>query len=415
MTDNLSGKLNNSEPEQFSDANWTLTDRYPDASLLFTYRHPQASTFFAEAIIVFDTNLLVSVWEKNDDADATVNLIGNLSSRSKLMVPAQVAREYFNVKSRKVVELKKIADDLASHVSIPNVNRLKNVLKGDERLKRLEAALTSLTKPRDELKDAAKFVSQALGQANLGIDNLSTTLESALARGLYDPSWTSNERRDMHNEASRRRSLKIPPSYKDETYGDFIIWKSILKYCKENKKSCILVTHDNKVDWVIQGLVGQVVPQPELIQEFARETGGLDFAICRLSDVLRMNGENEAVVQRAEKLDDIRSKRLALTEQLSSIQSNIDQYNQAVQSLEGFRSSVEYSHPGRSPAYGETPDQHQARWNAWYNVERPIKLASIDADLERAWITHNSEVTKYIETQNEIYKLDEEEAKLQSE
>lgn len=414
MTDKLSENLNNAEPEHFSDANWTLTDRYPDASLLFTYRHPQASTFFAEAIIVFDTNLLVSVWEKNDDADATVNLIENLSSRSKLMVPAQVAREYFNVKSRKVVELKKIADDLASQVSIPSVNRLKNVLKGDERLKRLEDALGSLAKPRDELKDAAKSVSQALGQANLGIDNLSTTLESALAQGLYDPSWTSSERRDIHNEAGRRRSLKIPPSYKDETYGDFIIWKSILKYCKENEKSCILVTHDNKVDWVIQGLVGQIVPQPELIQEFARETGGLNFSICRLSDVLRMNGENEDIVLRAEKLDEIRSKRLAITEQLSFIQSNIDQYKQTVESIEGFRSSVEYSHPGRSPSYGETFDQHQARWNLWHDVEKPIKLASIDADLGKAWITYNSEVTKYIETQNELYKLDEEEAKLRT-
>lgn len=49
---------------------------------------------------------------------------------------------------------------------------------------------------------------------------------------------------------------EIPPGFKDgktkdgiDKYNDLILWKEVLKYCRENDKNLIFVTDDVKPDW----------------------------------------------------------------------------------------------------------------------------------------------------------------------
>lgn len=57
-------------------------------------------------------------------------------------------------------------------------------------------------------------------------------------------------------EVKNRYYKKIPPGFKDaknkdgiDKYNDLIIWKEVLRYCKNNDKNVIFVTDDVKEDW----------------------------------------------------------------------------------------------------------------------------------------------------------------------
>lgn len=83
----------------------------------------------------------------------------------------------------------------------------------------------------------------------------------------------------IQQEGEIRYRNQIPPGYDDEKnkigtqkYGDLIIWKQILSYAKEQKKSMIYITNDTKPDWCYKVKHDSEIriskPREELIKEF---------------------------------------------------------------------------------------------------------------------------------------------------
>ncbi|PEC19562.1 PIN-like domain-containing protein [Bacillus cereus] len=117
-------------------------------------------------------------------------------------------------------------------------------------------------------------------------DKMVQFMDTLLKRSQVGESFSANQLLTICEEAQKRYEFHIPPGYMDKgkqsgkyekqdpkkPYGDFIIWKSILKKAKEDRRSIIFTTSDNKEDW--WKLEGEnhnqkiIAPRSELIAEF---------------------------------------------------------------------------------------------------------------------------------------------------
>jgi hypothetical protein len=85
--------------------------------------------------------------------------------------------------------------------------------------------------------------------------------------------------KELYKEGDKRYETKIPPGFADskkahpEKYGDFIIWKQILEFAKNEEKSVIFVTNDEKEDWWLIKHGEKLQPHPKLKKEFNNFTG----------------------------------------------------------------------------------------------------------------------------------------------
>jgi hypothetical protein len=406
MSEELTNIQNEAIPS-LQDPSWTLTDRYPAITHLLAYDHPKLKDIYENAIVVIDANILISAWESENDTDAVVKLVRSLHEEQKLIIPAQIAREYFYKKTQKIVALKQgvsaaTADTLPSF----QLPRLKKILKGDGRFDALKTALDELEPVHKRLKQAVQAVQEALGESTVGIGPLSSKLENNLKESLYDPSWSDKERKNIHEQAVARKTLKIPPGFNDSKYGDYIIWRTILKYCANNKKNCIFVTRDVKSDWVVQGLNNLLIPQPELIQEFVSKTSGCHFSISSLADALLLVGENLDVVKKVKKDDELRQKREELL-QIEQIKLEIaNRLYAAAEAADSYASGLISFHPGRTPAYGESMEQFQARSEHFYQVEMPAMKARADAEAAAAWKASTAAINDYHAASRELMRFD---------
>lgn len=88
--------------------------------------------------------------------------------------------------------------------------------------------------------------------------------------GRIGDCFQEDKLKEIYKEGNERYSNKIPPGFKDEKYGDLIIWHQIMDFAKDNNKSIIFVTQDSKIDWWFKSKSGDaLMPHPHLIREFS--------------------------------------------------------------------------------------------------------------------------------------------------
>jgi hypothetical protein len=99
---------------------------------------------------------------------------------------------------------------------------------------------------------------------------------------------------------------KLPPGFEDDKkelnlFGDLIIWKEIIEYCEDNDhKKVILLTNDNKKDWVYapnkvkegsrvvsNGNPEFKIADPRLVYEFKTKTESEDFYIINFTTLTK--------------------------------------------------------------------------------------------------------------------------------
>jgi hypothetical protein len=83
----------------------------------------------------------------------------------------------------------------------------------------------------------------------------------------------SKEKEKVVNQGADRYKKQIPPGYKDDDYGDLIIWFEMINHAKKRKKPIVFVTDDGKEDWWYQHHGKTIGPRPELIKEILEKAG----------------------------------------------------------------------------------------------------------------------------------------------
>jgi len=96
-----------------------------------------------------------------------------------------------------------------------------------------------------------------------------------LLDGRVGQSLTEEEYVQAQAEAARRRENRIPPGYKDRAKrtnpdGDYLWWEQTLIKAEELRKPVLIISNDDKEDWVNKRLDFSLGPREELVEEMRR-------------------------------------------------------------------------------------------------------------------------------------------------
>ena len=232
-------------------------------------------TLLDHAVFVPDTNVLLHVYRYSRDArNSFFEVLRNVKDR--LWIPHQAVSEFHKNRPMVIATQLEIADRLKSVLTVSF-----KTLAADT-----EKAFTHPYHPfldRQVLQkqiykmahNLTKYISAA-GKtylAGFSSDPILDELHSILDGRVGNP-FSDHELISLYEEAEQRYEAEIPPGYRDKSkpkpdrYGDFVLWKQILAYCKEGRRAAIFVTDEGKDDWILRVSGRTVSIRPELREEF---------------------------------------------------------------------------------------------------------------------------------------------------
>jgi len=225
------------------------------------------------SVFVFDTNVLLNLYRYSAKTRETL-LTAIQSLQDRIWIPYQVAYEFMRRRCEIIYETIDRYEKLTS-----DANTFKKTCQETLRLKKDDLDIVSLDKFvckwLDEHKEKNVLVTNPIEDPIL--NNLLVVFDGKVGQA-YDEVNMS----EIKEDGQKRYEKLIPPGYKDANkkdaisdnnmYGDFIIWKQILDFTKDNNIDVIYVTHDQKEDWwnIVRGKT--IGPRVELRKEFIELT-----------------------------------------------------------------------------------------------------------------------------------------------
>lgn len=277
-------------------------------------------------LFVFDTNVLLNLYRYSSLTFLELKEAFD-NYQNRIWIPNQVAVEFFrnrlnviNEQRRSYIEptkyLNKLQENFKSKKGHPFISQ-DLLLQFNEISERVIREFTE----QDKL----------LGEYINNDTILNTIFE--LFDSRTGKSYSSEELIKLYSEAKNRYALNIPPGYRDinkpepERYSDFIIWKQLIDKASVDKISIILISDDEKEDWIEINSNQKLGPRPQLIKEF-RESTGQSFYIYPAFQFLKLAYEdrNKKVDQPA--IDEI--KELTSTILSSKSIKDFDYYSISV-------------------------------------------------------------------------------------
>lgn len=254
-----------------------------------------------DAVIVFDTCALGNIYSLSPETQQVfIDILKLLKER--IWIPAWVLKEF-----------ERHHDKFLYAPISDHYGKFENVIaKGEQYKKDLSEAIANIDDDTFHPymnKDVCNEIKTIYTSICEGVDKLgkkikdqknarseeiknaakSDKLNELLQGILHGEEFSLKELIRIAQEGRIRYECLIPPGYKDEKdkekekektndgirkYGDLIIWKEILRYAKDNRKSIILISDDVKEDWVVkESGSNEGDPRPELTREFSEEVG----------------------------------------------------------------------------------------------------------------------------------------------
>lgn len=252
-------------------------------------------------IIFFDTNILSYLFKIN--RNARFEFYSWVSSvKERIKIPEYVVHEYnkrcISNRLNEFNELKSKAKGISKDIA--GQREFVCLSLGDESVKRVQGYSDS-QHFIDEYAKALKLFNDLSSISDASGEHL-YKIASEIKANFADKIISSNFSdllESCHNEFVCRSHCSVPPGFEDKDakvenkYGDFIIWKEILRFCVQNEvKKVVLVTRDNKKDFIypplkikVNGILKwntgneYVIAHPFLISEFQQQTKKADFEI----------------------------------------------------------------------------------------------------------------------------------------
>lgn len=262
---------------------------------LHTLTPEREGSLWSEAIFVFDTSSICALYNlKSDSQKIVVDILERFKDR--IWIPAQVRYEY--LKNREKVINNPIKECYQRPQIVSSGTQwvdgfssfLENNKNQDFHPYIKDDVHRELTQKRDELQRLIKEIIESIKTEQeerrneiLAIKGHDCIRDAVMSFNVGFP-FTFNDILGIVREGEFRYRNTIPPGYKDkdnkqgtQIYGDFIIWKEILQYVEQNKKSIIFICDDLKEDWWLVGKNKEVEkPRFELIKEL-HDIAGTDF------------------------------------------------------------------------------------------------------------------------------------------
>lgn len=235
-----------------------------------------------KGVFAFDANTLLNLYRYS--ANTSEDFLKALATlKERIYLPYQAAFEFMRNRERVISSMQsaysevlnitkgdikgKLDSQLNSYKKHPliKIQEIQNLYDEFHEKVRKELDVQKASHPNLKEKDEILEKVTELFNTSTGTDHTEAKLE------------------DIFKEGELRYKKQVPPGYKDltekkdrplrELYGDLIIWKDLIEFCKLKKQPLILITDDNKEDWWLKENGETKRPRPELIKEFYDLTG----------------------------------------------------------------------------------------------------------------------------------------------
>jgi hypothetical protein len=140
-------------------------------------------------------------------------------------------------------------------------------------------------------------------------DDVLTRLEALFDGGRVGEPMPPDAFEAALKEAKRRLERRIPPGYSDrekaDPFGDYLAWRQLLDEAAVRRVSVVLVTDDQKGDWMRREHGLAIGPRPELYEEMSAATGA-SFLLMSTATFLRHAEEYLSVTVSPETVEQAR-------------------------------------------------------------------------------------------------------------
>ena len=288
---------------------------FPDASAVFTCRPGPLAEAKDTACIVLDTNALLVPYgigiQTLSEIEATYQ---RLLQENRLVIPAQVAREFARNRVGKLVELYQRLSQRRSRLQ-PFQQGSYPLLENFQEYQRLREVENELDRLISEYQQLLKSVINHVHSWEWN-DPVSLLYGKLFRTDVVVD--TTKPLEEIGQEHRRRFANKIPPGYKDiakddQGIGDLLIWLTILEIGCVRRTSVIFVSGEEKADWWHRSEQQQLYPRFELVDEFRRVSGGGSFHIIKFSRLLELFGASSEVVAEVREEERIAAPQVPLT------------------------------------------------------------------------------------------------------
>jgi hypothetical protein len=235
-----------------------------------------------QGTFAFDANALLNLYRYTElTRKDFISVLKTI--KDKLFLPHQSAYEYHRNRLKIIEGLEKSYTNFIEEL-IPNyekefANSLNQYKKHPsivvEKILKLHSEF--ITKVKKELETQKKNHPDFHNKDEV-LNELTELFESCIGN-----KFSRSELKNIYLEGKERYDELVPPGFKDldnkrklgdrHIYGDLIIWKELIRYTIDEKKSLIFVTDDRKEDWWTIYNGKTIRPREELIKEFYDETG----------------------------------------------------------------------------------------------------------------------------------------------
>lgn len=229
---------------------------------------------FTEGLVVLDTNSLLNLYRYTEETRQDLLLVlGSLGEA--LWIPHQVATEFWE---RRVKVLRDRPRDAKQATEQLNKNRNSSL----EAIRTWANRVSLPDGPRDALTQRLQNSYEELITAISQQDNHGAVSSAAIRNTADDPVLTklgtllqgrvgtpfdAETYEKAIAEASRRKTLRLPPGYMDDHPGDHLIWEQTVLHATQHNKDVAFVTGDVKEDWWHEESGEKRGPRLELCRE----------------------------------------------------------------------------------------------------------------------------------------------------
>lgn len=238
------------EPEARSGS---LRDVFPG---YFRPTDEEFDSLWNEGMFVVDTNVLLNLYRYSHSTRGELLAVLHALT-DRLFLPHQVGQEFLERRLTTIQKQRrgfaKLRDTVTGfHEQVEG--ELRNVLRlrpGEVLPPELRESLE-----KDSPNGYATFAEQ-IERLEEGLPRTSNspdmdevwTAVEALFDGKVGPAYGEEERQKAMKEAEHRREAKVPPGFKDESPGDYLLWRQTIDEAKRSGRPVVLVTDDRKEDW----------------------------------------------------------------------------------------------------------------------------------------------------------------------
>lgn len=295
------------------------------------------------AIVTVDANVLLDLYRLETNACGAL-LVELKRFAGRIWISDMASREFFRSRESVINGVTTTYETARAE--------LKGIRTAIEKLKSHRVIDSEVI---DDLKnafvDGMRIADEKIDQAKdrrpdyLRDDPILTELLE-LFDGATGEVFPPEEHSKLINDAAARKKAGIPPGLTDDVitgdlaYGDFFVWKQILRHASQQKKPIIFITSEKKADWFSGKKGGLEGPKQELLREAWEETGQR-VLILQTDNFLQQSQVRNEVQVNELAVQEIRNVNTDDNEESGIVYLGMEQYEIKIRELTARKNGME--------------------------------------------------------------------------